>query len=181
MGKKSSIDRVPMDHSGENNPSYSHGHNQRGKRTSEYDIWASIRKRVNNQQDKDYPYYGGRGITYDPRWKDFSVFLSDVGFRPSKDHSLYRIDNNKGYYPDNVKWSTREQQAKGHSNNVIYGGVTLKEWCLNRGFNYNTVWRWVVKEGKSLEFVMRRGEELWGKGQNLQGVKGTTTPPLLKL
>ncbi len=36
----------------------------------------------------------------------------------------------------------------------------------NRGFNYRTVWRWVVQEGKSPEFVQKRGDLLWGKDQN---------------
>jgi len=153
--------------SGEDNPAYSHGHNKRGERTTEYEIWAGIRKRVNNDNDKLYPYYGGRGITYDPRWEDFSTFLADVGYRPSKEHSLDRIDNDKGYFASNVRWATREEQARNRRNNIPYEGVTLKEWCLNRGFNYKTVWRWVTQENKSPEFVKRRGEELWGKGQTM--------------
>jgi hypothetical protein len=165
MGKRSDFTRVERDFSGENNPSYSHGHNKRGERTTEYEIWAGLRSRVNNENHKLYPHYGGRGITYDPRWDDFSVFLEEVGYRPSKDHSLDRVDNNKGYFAENVRWATSEEQARNRRNNVIYGGVTLKEWCLNRGFNYRTVWRWVVKEGKSPEFVQKRGEFLWGKDQ----------------
>ena len=151
--------------SGAASASYSHGHNCRGKRTPEYQVWAGIRKRVNNKRDKLYPYYGGRGITYDPRWEDFSVFFADVGCRPSTEYSLDRIDNNGGYFPDNVRWATSQQQARNRRNNIIYEGVTLKEWCLDKGFNYRTVWRWVVQEGKTPEFVRQRGEELWGKGQ----------------
>ena len=150
--------------SGKNNPSYSHGHNCRGNRSTEYEIWAGIRKRVNNKRDKLYPYYGGRGITYDPRWEDFLVFLEDVGERPSNKHSLDRVDNNKGYFASNLRWATPQQQANNRRNNVIFEGVPLKEWCNKVGFRYETVWRWVVKEGKSPEFVRYRGEKLWGKG-----------------
>jgi hypothetical protein len=164
MGKRSDYVRVERDFSGEKNPSYVHGHNCRGQRSTEYEVWVGIRYRVNNKNAKIYPYYGGRGITYDARWEDFSVFLADVGCRPSGEYSLDRVDNSRGYFPDNVRWATREQQSRNRSNNVIYEGVTLKEWCLDRGFNYKTVWRWVVQEGKTPEFVRYRGEELWGKG-----------------
>ena len=165
MGKRSNFERVERDRCGEKNPSYSHGHNCRGKRSTEYEIWVGLRQRVNNKHNTSYPYYGGRGITYDPRWEDFSVFLADVGFRPSAEHSLDRIDNDSGYFPHNVRWATRQQQARNQRNNVIFEGVTLTEWCLSRGFNYKTVWRWVVLEGKNPEFVKQRGEELWGRGR----------------
>ena len=165
MGKRSNFDRVPRDFSGEKNPAYSHGHNCLGSRSTEYEIWAGVRKRVNNPKDKLYPYYGGRGISYDPRWEDFSVFLADVGCRPSSDHSLDRIDNNKGYFPDNVRWATRKEQSCNRRNNLLFEGMVLKDWCASVGFNYKTVWRWVVKEGKSPDYVKGKGEELWGKGR----------------
>ena len=160
MGNKGSL-------SGSSNPSYAHGHNCRGKRSTEYEIWAGMRQRVNNKLNKLYPYYGGRGITYDPRWENFSVFLSDVGNRPSSDYSLDRIDNNRGYFPENVRWATRQEQACNRRSNILIEGKILKHWCEDRGFNHRTVSRWLVKEGKSLEFIRSRGNQLWGKDQTL--------------
>lgn len=157
--------RKERDFSGQNNPSYSHGHNCRGKRSTEYEIWAGIKSRTSNPKNKLYKFYGARGIDYDPKWNSFEAFLEDVGYRPSKEYSLDRIDNNRGYYKSNVRWATRKEQASNKSNNIIIEGVVLKEWCKNFGFNYKTVWRWLVQEHKSVEFVKQRGQELWAKDQ----------------
>ena len=132
-------------------------------RTTEYEIWVSLRKRVDNPRAKLYPYYGGRGITYDKSWDDFSIFLNDVGHRPSKDYSLDRIDNDKGYFKENVRWATRAEQARNKRNNIIVDGVILKDWCLARGYNYKTVWRWLAREEKTLEYALERGEQLWAR------------------
>ena len=80
--------------------------------TQEYAVWKHMRNRCNNPNCRDYRLYGARGITIDPRWDVYENFREDMGARPSSDHSLDRIDNSKGYGPDNCKWSTRSEQAK---------------------------------------------------------------------
>lgn len=69
-----------------------------------YQTWANLRNRCDNQNNKQYKWYGGRGIKYDPRWKDFPTFLSDVGKRP-RGLTLDRIDNDKGYFKKNLRWA----------------------------------------------------------------------------
>ncbi len=47
------------------------------------------------------------------RWKvSYENFLKDVGERPSKHHSLDRIDSAKGYNPKNVRWATKSVQSR---------------------------------------------------------------------
>ncbi|MFB6955481.1 AP2 domain-containing protein [Streptomyces sp. NPDC056309] len=80
--------------------------------SSEYAIWTSMKQRCLNPAHRRYENYGGRGITVCPRWQtSFEAFLADMGPRPSKDHTLDRLDNDRGYEPGNVAWRTYREQA----------------------------------------------------------------------
>lgn len=81
-------------------------------RTSEYKIWKGMIKRCENPNHKDFQEYAGRGITVSPAWRnDFSAFFQCIGPRPSAEHSLDRIDNDRGYEPGNVRWATAKEQS----------------------------------------------------------------------
>lgn len=68
-------------------------------------------RRCYEQTHKDYPNWGGRGITVCERWHNFSNFLHDMGDRHSPKYSIDRIDNQKPYSLDNCQWSTAKEQA----------------------------------------------------------------------
>ena len=87
-----------------------HGHFLNGKKSLEYSSWSSMLTRCTNSKATRWDYYGGRGITVCDRWRDFELFLADMGPRPGKAYSIERRDNEQGYEQTNCYWATRSQQ-----------------------------------------------------------------------
>lgn len=67
-------------------------------------------KRCRQQRHTKYPAYGARGVRVCGEWADFGRFLADMGERPSRQHTLDRIDPCGDYEPSNCRWATPHQQ-----------------------------------------------------------------------
>ncbi|MCF6205349.1 MAG: hypothetical protein L3J47_00450 [Sulfurovum sp.] len=66
-------------------------------------------------------------------WKDdFAAFFKDMGLKPTKKHSLDRIDADGDYGPSNCKWSTMKEQNRNKRNSrgivLTIDGVDMNVW-----------------------------------------------------
>jgi hypothetical protein len=88
-----------------------HGHSQGGQSPT-YKSWNGMVQRCTNPKKSQYRYYGGRGVTIDPRWLGrggFARFLADMGERPDG-MTLDRIDPGGNYEAANCRWADAETQ-----------------------------------------------------------------------
>lgn len=86
-------------------------HGDSKAKAPEYLIYGAMIARCENPNNADFKDYGERGITVCARWRSsYADFLSDMGRRPTPRHSIDRIDNDRGYEPDNCRWATAHEQ-----------------------------------------------------------------------
>ena len=109
--------------------------------TRPYKIWRGMKDRCNRKNNTRFNYYGGRGITYDPRWEDFNSFWEDMKDGYSDHLTLDRKDNNKGYFKENCRWATQTTQLRNKRNTrlIKYKDKTkpLVEWAEEFGLSYS--------------------------------------------
>ena len=121
------------------------------KQIPEYSVWATMRNRCNNPNNKDYARYGGRGIGVCKEWSDFGNFLEDMGSRPSAQHTLDRVDNDRDYSRDNCRWATRKEQANNTSRIrlITINGETksVRDWQRQYGIISSTLCHRINAQG----------------------------------
>ena len=111
-----------------------------------YEIYRGIKTRCYNKNHHSYERYGNRGIKMCDEWlKDFLSFYKwsmDNGY--TDDLSIDRIDNNKGYSPDNCRWVTIEVQSNNKcSNHIIFDGeehLTIAQMAKKHNIDKDLLW-----------------------------------------
>lgn len=130
-------------------------------------ILQSIITRCYNPKHKCYKNYGGKGITICDEWicekglDNFYEWAINNGYYYEKEDcgysklSIDRIDNNKGYSPDNCRWATRTQQARNKSNTIIveYNGrkAPLRDFCDELNLKFHAIFLRIYRRGWSVE------------------------------
>lgn len=131
---------------------------------------SMTRQRCRNPKCRDYPYYGGRGITFSDRWDNFDNFLEDMGIRPDG-LTLERVDVNGNYEPGNCVWATRAQQSSNTRGTrlITWAGESLpvSNWERRFGWRPGVLKARLWKLGYDLETAMTKpvkpGEKVAGR------------------
>lgn len=125
--------------------------------TPEYDAWQSMKGRCYNSNSKAFPAYGGNGKVVCDRWLSFENFYADMGLRPSASHSVDRIDNSKGYSPENCRWATPKEQSLNRScvRLLTFNGITqsIPDWAKQIGISHTSL-RSRLKHGWTIELAL---------------------------
>lgn len=114
-----------------------------------YNSWKGMMSRCYDKRYINYPIYGGVGIKVCERWRDpergFLNFLEDMGERPSKKHSLDRI-NGLNYAPENCRWAIQAEQIQNRRvrkdcSSGLHGVIHNhgKTWMARIGYNIKQI------------------------------------------
>ena len=164
-GKIKSCGCLPLEHN--KNGEYTRKHGMSDTRI--YSIYCGIKRRCYSIANQDYQHYGGRGITMCDEWlgKDgfvrFYEWAKQNGYK--EDLTIDRMDVNKGYSPDNCRWTTRLGQGVNKRNNryITFNGEThiFSEWCRIKGFSKSLLGHrlndgWTIEEALTIPKGGRR-------------------------
>lgn len=148
LGKTKSCGCLRRENTGKLNLVHGKGHSKINY------VWQEMKSRCRNEQHKRYADYGGRGITYDPRWEDFKCFLDDMYDTYEEGLTIDRIDNDGNYCKKNCRWVGMDVQNRNKRNTVYdtINGITDNrvELCRRFGVQYQTLW-WRLNHGYTLE------------------------------
>lgn len=133
------------------------------RHTRLYKVWEAMKRRCNNPKDSRFERYGGRGIKVCAEWENsferFAEWAFANGYREQL--TIDRIDNNKGYSPDNCRWATHKEQNRNYSRNhrLTFNGKTqcVADWAKETGLNGSTI-LYRLKQGKTVEEALYQGD-----------------------
>jgi hypothetical protein len=130
-----------------------HGETKGRKVPRLYTAWVNMRERCSNQKNIHYTNYGGRGINVCKKWVNsyinFSQWARRNGYKENL--TLDRINNSKGYSPENCRWITPHEQNRNQRTNVVYKGEVAADASIRLGGKKDLVSHRINKCGWSLE------------------------------
>ncbi len=140
-------------------------HGKRGTRA--YVSWSNMIQRCRNKNNKRYKDYGSKGITVCDRWLNFQSFYEDMGECPDE-LQIDRIDNEKGYSPENCRWTTRKENMSNKKRSRryhVYGEIfkTALDAAKKHKVSPNTILAWCCgrdcknRKGDTVHYSRKEG------------------------
>ena len=129
-----------------------------------YGRWNGMVQRCHDKNHVRYAKYGGKGITVCERWLSFPNFLADMG-EPPAGASIERIDNSKGYSPENCIWADSSTQMRNTSRTrlIEFNGKTqcVTDWAKEIGIHESSLrerlTKWPVEKALTKSKSMNKG------------------------
>lgn len=133
-----------------------------------YSVYGKIKDRCYNPNMPCYHRYGGRGITMCDEWKDnpasFCEWAYANGYREDAKYgecTIERMDNNKGYSPENCKIADEKEQANNRRTNIWieFNGMrkTLAQWRDFLGISQSQAHYHLIEKGRSIQYLIDNG------------------------
>ena len=114
-----------------------------------YDTWRQMVQRCTNPKHKNYGDYAERGITVCEEWLDIKNFIAwaEKTHPNQEGYTLDRINNDKGYSPENCRWADKvtqninQRMKKSNTSGYvgIYWNKASKKWDAKIGVNSKVV------------------------------------------
>lgn len=158
---------------GEQNGNYKHG--MCGTRI--YRTYNHMKDRCVSSTNKDYRFYGGRGITVCDEWLGENGFINFCSWALSNGYAdnltLDRKDSDGNYEPSNCRWITIQEQQRNRRDNIkyTYNGETLclSEWARRYGIKVETLRKRLLTKDfeEAIAFSRERRDVTIGKCKKL--------------
>ena len=101
-----------------------------------------MKTRCTNPKADRYESYGGRGISFDPRWAVFENFLADMGEKPVG-QTLERLHVDRNYWRGNCIWLPAELQMKNQTKTRLitwrFKTMCMADWAKELGIHGDTL------------------------------------------
>lgn len=143
---------------------YKHGY----ANTRIYGVYNKLKDRCCNPQNPRYAGYGGRGITLCDEWlnnpETFCKWAYEHGYKEDAKYgecTIERIDNDKGYSPENCRIANEKEQANNRRTNLLieHNGETktLAQWRDYFGMTQGKAYYHLVLKGRSIQYLIDNG------------------------
>lgn len=136
-------------------------------RSNVYRNWSQMIWRCRSPNSK-FPKYVALGVC--DRWLVYENFVADMGPKPSPKHTIDRIDNTKGYSPENCRWATNKEQCNNKSTNRLFifndETKTMTQWAEQYGIPFHTLKSRINRSKWSIERALTEPLDRFGQKYN---------------